>query len=472
MSLSRRVGSGAALQIGARLFSALASFLVGALLLARSLPEAEYGRFSFWHTLFLLALTLCDFGVHRAAIRAVAAGELPLPAALAAARRIKGAIGIGCFALMALAALAFEAGDLGSRGLLVLAASHALFFGLSSGSIAFEADVDFKVPALGVALSAAIFAALGLLLHALGVASAEPYLVAYGAGAAAQSVYLQVAAARRVAPSRAIPATTRRLFSEALPIGISAVAVSIYYYCDTLLLRPLASEEEVARYSVAYRLMTFALMAPVLFSQVLFPVFARCAATSNGLLRRAVERATYYLAFGAAAAAGAFHALAPDLLAFVYGETYRDQGALLSVLALAMTLVFLAYPHTTALIAAGRAASFTRITIAAAALDVALNLVFVPTYLALGAAWTTVASEGLVLCAGVIALRRHFGIDGFTVRLAAPLGVFAAQYGTLTLLHDQPIVARILVALLLPLLLAFPLRILPFRLGIEEVELR
>ena len=56
------------------------------------------------------------------------------------------------------------------------------------------------------------------------------------------------------------------------------------------MLRPLAGEVAVARYSVAYRLMTFVLMVPVLVSNVLFPVYSRLWAPGGEALRPFFQR--------------------------------------------------------------------------------------------------------------------------------------------------------------------------------------
>src|SRR5690606_32613017 len=128
MSLSRRVTGGAGWQLGARLFSSLVTFVVTAIVLARTLPADEYGRFHFHLTLYLLVMSLVDFGVNRAAIRMVAAGEAARREVLAAAVRLKFVGGAVGFVVACGVALAAEA-DATVRALLVIAASHALAHG-------------------------------------------------------------------------------------------------------------------------------------------------------------------------------------------------------------------------------------------------------------------------------------------------------------------------------------------------------
>lgn len=471
MSWSRRVGGGAALQILARLFTATVSLVITAILLARLLDKDEYGRFSFYLNAFLLVLVLVDFGINRAAIRRIADGSWREADAIGAAVRLKTRFGIAAFVALTALIVGSES-DATTIAILVLAAAHTLTHGLSSGSVGFEAAVEFRPNATSAFVGYGVFLALSLAFAAFGVRQAAPYLLAFGAGLAAQNVFLHAWARRRFpVPTAPTPSLVRELLREALPLGFSAVSVAIYYYTDSLLLRPLAGEAAVATYSVAYRLMTFGLMAPVLFSQVLFPVFTRCHVAGPHVLTIAVARATLVLALLAACGATMIAARAEDWLALVFGESYRDAAPALRVLCAAMAVVFLTYPHTTALIAAGRAATFTRITIIAAVLNVALNLVVLPRYGPLGAATTTLVTEAFVLIAGCARAWTLLRVSGWSSTLWAPVALAAGLGFALTRWPELPLVWVAVVSLGATLVVARACRAIPFDLGVDaELE--
>lgn len=466
MSLSRQVGRGALLQIGARLFSAAVNFVVVAAVLARVLPPEAYGRFQFHWTMYLLAMSLVDFGANRAAIRLISAGEAEEGRAVRAAVVFKAAVGLVLFLAMAGVSLAIEQ-DRATAWACAFAAAHALSHAWGGASVGFEAELDFRVPSLAVVVGYGFFLLSGLLLAGVGVAEAPPYLLAWGAGVVVQNLVLRVAAARRH-PLRGLdPEVLRKVAREAVPLGLSAVAVAVYYHSDTLMLRPLRGEADVARYAVAYRLMSFGLLVPVLFSRPLFPALARLAGRSRAALGHAVAQATFQMAWIGASAAAGLVALAPDLLGVVFGERYRSSAPLLRVLALALFCVHLTYPHTTALIAAGFGGAFTRLTLAAAALNVAANLYAIPRFGPMGAALTTLATEAFVLLGGVGALVRRVGVHGVTARLFGPavlgVAVWAALAGPLA---SAPLALRLAVGAALAVtgawaLGAFPLRLEP-----------
>lgn len=473
MSLSRQIRRGAALQLGARLFSSCVSFVITAVVLARVLPEAEYGLFNFYLTLFLLAMTLVDFGANRAAIRMIAAGAASRAAVIRAAVAFKARVGLLAFLVITALIVLCEHGT-ATRVALVIAALHCLSHGFGGASVGCEVDLDYRVPARSVVFGYATFLLLGLLLAQQRVAQAPPYLMAWGLGVLVQNCLLFATARRRGEIAGGVDAAVlRALLREALPLGLSAVAVAIYFYADTVMLRPLRGEEDVAVYSVAYRLMTFGLMVPVLFSQVLFPVFTRCHERSAELLARAVRRSTFYLALAGAIGGAILLGEAERLLVLVFGGDYGRAAPSLRILAVAMMVVYLTYPHTTALIAAGRAAVFTRITVISALLNVLLNLLVIVPLGPAGAALTTLVTELFVLLCGVIALWRIRRVSGGSVALLGPLALFLLLSLLLWLAARAGVSLwlSLLAALVVAALGVWLLRALPFRLGVEEEEL-
>jgi len=368
-----------------------------------------------------------------------------------------------------LTALVFESNAM-TIGLLIVGAAHTLFHGFGGASVGYEVDVEYRVPAISVLAGYTVFLVGGLCLWWCGVTDAPPYLVAFGAGLAVQNTVLFLCARNHMQiAGSASPEVVRQLVREALPLGISAAATAIYFYTDTILLRPLRGDEDVARYQVAYKLMSFGVMAPIVFSQVLFPVFVRCHGASRETLRKVVRRTTFYLCLVGVVASTILYCLAGDLLAFVFGENYRSSSGTMRILSVAMLLICLAYPHTIGLIATGRAKVFTRITLLSAALNVGLNLLVLKRYGPEGAAATTLVTELCVLIMAVVLLSRHERVHGLSMKLVGPLLLGAA----LTLLLLGPLKGVSLAislpaAIVVSLIGCVVLRAFPFQLGVEE----
>jgi len=259
---------------------------------------------------------------------------------------------------------------------------------------------------LASALGQTVWLAGTVLLIVAGVLEPSVYLMAFGLGAATGGLLTWAWARRRVAIRHDGTAAERAaLWTDAWPAGVSMTMASVYFYIDAVLLRPLLGEVAVAQYSVAYRLMGFVLMVPVLFSQVVFPVFSRL--WPAGTLDPFFQRTTGLLAGFGLLFPPLIWLLRADLMALVYPPEYAPGAESLGILSLAIPIVFAAYPHVLTLLAAGEQRLMMGISTAGAVLNVGLNLWWVPALGIEGAAWATVATEAFVLGSAALAVRRR-----------------------------------------------------------------
>ena len=404
-SLSRRVGVNTASQIAARLYSSALAFAITALLLPRRLDVADFGLFAFYLTLYQLLQNVLDFGAGTIVIREASRDR-------ERAGRLIGLL-IGLKARLALAAIGallgvawvFEGGS-ARTALLVVASLHLLAHAPSAAGAIFSVDMAFARANLASALGQTVWLAATVLLIVAGVLEPSVYLMAFGLGAATGGLLTWAWARRRVAIRHDGTAAERAaLWTDAWPAGVSMTMASVYFYIDAVLLRPLLGEVAVAQYSVAYRLMGFVLMVPVLFSQVVFPVFSRL--WPAGALDPFFQRTTGLLAGFGLLFPPLIWLLRADLMALVYPPDYAPGADSLGILSLAIPIVFAAYPHVLTLLAAGEQRLMMGISTAGAVLNVGLNLWWVPALGIEGAAWATVATEAFVLGSAALAVRRR-----------------------------------------------------------------
>src|SRR5688572_17710184 len=87
-----RVWRGTALLVLGRVWGS-ACTLATFLLLSRHLETADFGRFTFYLAIFLMLDTLADFGSGQVAVQSTAHDEERIPETLAAARRLRLAMG-------------------------------------------------------------------------------------------------------------------------------------------------------------------------------------------------------------------------------------------------------------------------------------------------------------------------------------------------------------------------------------------
>lgn len=420
MSLSAKVTANAVAHLGGRLFTSLLAFAITALLLPRQLSVAEFGIFAFHLALYQLLANVIDFGTGTIVVREVARDREQAGTLLGLLVRLKAAVAAVGAALLIGVALVSEGP--GSRFVLLSLAALHLLFHAPGGTVAiFHVDMDFKWAMAASVAGQAGWLLATLILVAAGSVDSVAYLLAFACGPVVTGCLVYLWASRRVAirfdgGRQALAA----LWRASWPAGVSLTLASIYYYIDSIMLRPLAGEEAVGLYRAAYSIMTFALMVPVHFSQIVFPVYSRLWARGPAAVRPFHQR-TVRLLFGLGITLTVCVPLVRGpILALVYPAEYGAAAASLGLLFVAVVLVFCAYPHVLLLLAAGQQRVMMAISGVAAAFNVLANLWAIPRHGVLGAAGTTVLTEGFVLAATALACWRLTGVRAAPRMLLRP----------------------------------------------------
>jgi O-antigen/teichoic acid export membrane protein len=232
----------------------------------------------------------------------------------------------------------------------------------------------------------------------------------------------------------------RTMWRSTVLLGLDIVLSMALFRVDTLMLGAIAGSRGVASYTVAYRLMETALFVAWAVGRSLFPAMAR--AGSGPALLRVGENAL--------AAAGAL--LLPygvlllvegeRLLELVFGAEYGEDSVVsLRFLAFAPLAFALTYLTGFLLFAQGRKAQMVTTSAVGLIVNVALNVVLIPTYGARGASVATLVSYAVAGLLGVAFMAPRTGI----LRLDRSLliGVVAALPMAAVLLQvDAPVLVE------------------------------
>jgi polysaccharide transporter, PST family len=192
----------------------------------------------------------------------------------------------------------------------------------------------------------------------------------------------------------------RPVVAAAAPFFLIEVVLVVQSKIDTAMIFAMVSTVAVAEYEAAYRLLevTRTLVRPVLM--VFFPIAAAMAAIGRGPeLRRLVGRLTVAIAALGALVTAAAMPLAEPLATGVWGAAYGASAALFGVLSIATAPVFLVLACVSLAGALHQERRALHLLAATAVLNVALNLVAIPAYGPLGAAWATVVTETVAAAA-------------------------------------------------------------------------
>lgn len=200
----------------------------------------------------------------------------------------------------------------------------------------------------------------------------------------------------------------RALLRPALPIAASSLAISVYLNLDKLMIGLMRTQAEVGLYEAAYRLVGMSQVGAVILSQAFFPALASAWGDRAQTAGHIDAYARAMFAFGLPVTAGGA-LLAGPLVVLYAGPAYAGAAPALAVLLGSAAVSYLNMVYGQPLPAWDRQRAYAVAVAVGAAANFGLNLVLIPRYGIVGAAWATLIAEGLVL-AGV--LRPHLGAVG------------------------------------------------------------
>jgi O-antigen/teichoic acid export membrane protein len=195
----------------------------------------------------------------------------------------------------------------------------------------------------------------------------------------------------------------RKLFIEALPFGISGIAVKLYSYVDTWTIQAYQGSTAVGMYAVAYK-MTYALQfLPLTFTAALYPALAKqWAEKKHDELKQTFLGSMRFMAVIAFPMSAGLSALAPRIIPLVYGHKFDGAIAPFVVLPWVLLPIFLDFPVGSLLNATHRAHLKTTAMVITMIINVVMNLILVPMYGPVGAAWSGVVSFWALMMIGFV----------------------------------------------------------------------
>ena len=218
----------------------------------------------------------------------------------------------------------------------------------------------------------------------------------------------------------------RAIAVAALPLAGAFVANELAGSLDVLLLRGLRSSEETGLYSLAAQPLQALEPLPRLILWSVFPLLAKRSApresaqADDAFVARAHRSTVAALGLAAAPLAAGTALCGPALLATLFDPRYEQAGGPLVVLAFGTALGFLASPFESTLVALGRTRSVLAASAGALLVNVLGNVLLVPRFGTMGAAWAWVATA-----AAQLALAHALLVRGLRPRAALPLDSLA-----------------------------------------------
>lgn len=424
--LIRRVGINTGFVLGSEVLRKLLAFALQ-LLAVRAFGDAGYGRYTFAIGFVALWALGSDLGLAELTVRDVARERERAKGYLADVLSLKLIFGALVLGALSLVGWKTQPGEL---SLILWAGLSAVIFAGSRESAlgVFKGTQDFRSLFVVNLIGDILTLGLGYAAVVLGYGPGG-LVIATAAATAFSAIISLVWARRRFGGVRPDPRRWWRLLKAGFPFALASAFIVVYKLVDiTMLKYMLASDEVVGWYGASVKLINILLFAPLALSAALFPALAGIGGDREHLSR--VTSVSIRLLLGLALpAALLFFFHAESITAVALGAGYGPAAKSLRILSISLPLVFASYPLAVLLKSTGREKLFAIGALVCGLFNVVTNLYAIPRWEHVGAAWTTVASEALVLILFVIFARRFIDPSKLGRPLLATL--FAAGiYGT------------------------------------------
>ena len=367
-----------------------------ALVYLRLLGRTDVGAYTFLVVFTTYLDTLIDFGLNALLARDISRGSVGASAAF----RVVSGLRVGLW-LVGLPLVAIVYGPLRERTNISTEAALAgwVFYAALLPSVVAKTASGLLWAAERLDLTAAVSILATVLRTVLGA------VVLFGGlglvGLAATSLATNVVTAlvlwgfatRRAMATQGPSAAHTAWLRQSWPLFLNQLLQGLFFKVDALLLPGLAGTAAAGAYAAAYKVSEGAGIVSSSFTLALFPRLSRGSDLSAAY--RLALRGLLQIAFPLAAGIAL---LSEPIVAVVGGRDYLPDSAI----ALAILIAYLPLSYANGLtqyvlIAAGRQRLLTGAFVAALLFNVAANLVLIPRFGYVGAAWVTVASEVVLL---------------------------------------------------------------------------
>jgi len=202
----------------------------------------------------------------------------------------------------------------------------------------------------------------------------------------------------------------KKFVKEALPMGGAVLVTFFYFKFDTILLSVIQDTEAVGIYNGAYKIIENITFFPAMIIGLILPLLSRYIFEDTEKFKLIVNKTfkVFALLIAPIIVGGVF--LAHDIVTIIGGGEFADSGPVLQILVFALSLIFLGHLFNAILIAGNRQKMLMKVLMFCAVFNIAANILFIPLWSYLGAAWTSVATELLVvmLTGGIVYRKMHY----------------------------------------------------------------
>ncbi|HEY3827690.1 MAG TPA: flippase [Solirubrobacteraceae bacterium] len=443
---ARRAAQDIAVQVIGRIGN-LALGVVVTLIIVRALGKAGFGE---WSTIFAvtqIATNFGELGLNQVAVSRAASDPPRETQWLGALVSLRLALAIPT-ALLALVGVALIAPTATVAIAGVLIAATILATAPNAIGAVFQLRVRNDLTIVVMTLGSVLWTA-----GAIAVSVASKSIDAFAAVFLATAVITTaatIALALRLSPVRLVVSRERwrALLRVGLGVGAAGILVTLYVKLDQVLVFQIAGSVQAGLYGAAYRILDQIQFIPASVMTTLFPLIAAAYPADSARVRGLLQITGEYLTMASLPALAFTIVAAHPIITLLFGSEFAQAAPALPILMGAFVSISFGYLAGNMVVILELQRSFFGYAAVGLALNASLNLLLIPRYGFLAAAWITLATEVLVMSLTMRAVLRRLEMTPRFGRLLRTLAAAAAM-GAVTWLAraaGTPLFGLVLVA--------------------------
>lgn len=219
----------------------------------------------------------------------------------------------------------------------------------------------------------------------------------------------------------------KKMIKPAIPITFSNFFVTLLNTFNILILGIYFTDASLAgQYNTAFKIMVFTILPTAVIQGAFFPVLSKSFGTTD-FIRVAKKYSVLIFITGAILSVG-FYTFADYIIITAFSAEYTPAIEIMKILMLTAFIVYVNTSLAPQLIAIKKEKSMMYAMGVGAIISVTLNIVLIPNYGAIGAAWVTVFSElALTIGLGIayyVAVKKIFILDMFKAIILAAIACY------------------------------------------------
>lgn len=202
--------------------------------------------------------------------------------------------------------------------------------------------------------------------------------------------------------------TMKQVAAQSWPFGLAGIFFLIYFQSDIILLKYIMGDEAAGIYNVAFVIMTAVYMLPsVIYQKFLMSKIHRWANYDQDKFYHVYRMGNWVMLIFGLLAMLSIWLLAPWAIEVLFGDKYTDAVWVLTILALAAPIRFMAANVGATLVTRDNMRLKVKLMATTALTNIILNIALIPPFGISGAAIATVASDLMLLGLYVVSVNQR-----------------------------------------------------------------